>query len=199
MSSATPVQHALLELQVPHEAVVVDFAKKETHTEAFLALNPNGKVPMLVVDGTPMFESLAIMQWLGARYGVERGLWPHEDAPERLQALSWTTWAYVSFGAVLSRYRFAGDASVDATLHYPAQREHAAAELQELLGILDHRLEGQSYLLGETFTLADLIVANVIVYATFTGVPVDAHANVKAWLARFQARPSFGKVWATAA
>ena len=73
------------------------------HRPDFLALNPNGKVPTLTVDGAPMFEALAIQLWLGETYGVERGLWPAPGTPERLQALSWCAWAYVSYGAVLTR------------------------------------------------------------------------------------------------
>ncbi|MFZ4380662.1 MAG: glutathione S-transferase family protein, partial [Sandarakinorhabdus sp.] len=46
------------------------------HAPDYLALNPNGKVPTLTVDGAPMFEALAIQLWLGHTYGVERGLWP---------------------------------------------------------------------------------------------------------------------------
>ena len=92
MSSATPVLTALTELEVPHEMVPMDLSAGDQRKPDFLALNPNGQVPTLVVDGTPMFEALAIMQWLGDRFGVERGLWPASDAPERLVALSWSTW-----------------------------------------------------------------------------------------------------------
>lgn len=103
MSSATPVACALAELGLPHERVKIDIRAGEQHRPDFLALNPNGKVPTLTVDGAPMFEALAIQLWLGETYGVERGLWPAPGTPERLQALSWCAWAYVSYGAVLTR------------------------------------------------------------------------------------------------
>src|SRR6476620_10228813 len=102
-SSATPVACALAELGLPHERVRFDLSSGLQKQPEFLALNPNGKVPTLVVDGTPMFEALAIIQWLGDRYGVQCGVWPKADSPERLQALSWSTWAYVSLGSVLQR------------------------------------------------------------------------------------------------
>src|SRR5690606_9857421 len=97
MSSATPVAWALAELDVPHERVPVDLAAGDQRKPEFLRLNPNGKVPTLVVDGTPRFEALAIMTWLGDRYGTANGMWPPADSPERLPALSWSTWAYVSY------------------------------------------------------------------------------------------------------
>src|SRR3954469_24977510 len=91
-SSSSPVACALQELGVPHERVNLNLAAGEQRKPEYLALNPNGKVPLLVVDGTPMFEALAILQWLGDRYGVEKKLWPAADSPARLEALSWTTW-----------------------------------------------------------------------------------------------------------
>src|SRR5688572_26992227 len=97
-SSASPVTCALVELGVPHERVNVNLKAGDTRKPEYLALNPNGKVPLLVVDGTPLFEALAILQWLGDRYGVEKKLWPAQDEPARLEALSWTTWGYVSYG-----------------------------------------------------------------------------------------------------
>lgn len=196
MSSATPVLNALYELGVPFQHVPVDITKGEQHTAAFRALNPNAKVPTLVVDGTPMFEACAIMQRLGDRFGVEQGLWPAFDDPKRLEAASWSTWAYVSFGAHLSRLNWSHGERVDPSLHHPAQAEHARRELDALLTILDGRLADRDHLLGDTFTLADLIVGGVVTYATYCDVSVEAHPNVKAWLARFHARPAFARSWA---
>jgi GST-like protein len=196
MSSATPVIHAIEELQVPHELVLVDLQAGDQKKADFLALNPNGKVPTLVVDGTPMFEALAIMQWLGDRYGVERGLWPAADAPERLEALSWSTWMYVSFSAVFKRLTFATSDRVDASLHHEGQAELARKELEDMLAILDGRLASRDHLVGDHFTLADLIVANGVTYATFVGVSTKGHDNVEKWLASFHERPAYKKVWA---
>ena len=59
-SSASPIACALAELQVPQERVKVDLKAGEQRRPEFLALNPNGKVPTLTVDGAPLFEALAI-------------------------------------------------------------------------------------------------------------------------------------------
>jgi len=200
LSSAQPVVHALAELEVPHELVLLDLQAGDQKKPACVALNPNGKVPTLVVDGTPMFEALAIMQWLGDRFGVQRKLWPAPVAPERLEALSWTTWAYVTVGSAINRLNYAQSERVPVELHSAAQAEHAQAELQQLLAILDARLASRPYLLGDTFSLADLVVGNCISYATsFCGVAADHHAHVEAWLARLHARPAYQKAWAAAA
>ncbi len=196
MSSATPVLHALEELQLPHELVKVNLQAGDQRAPDFLALNPNGRVPTLVVDGTPMFEALAIMQWLGDRYGVERGLWPAADAPERLEALSWSTWMYVSWGAVFQRLRFASSEQVDASLHHEGQAALAREELQAMLGVLDGHLASREHLAGDHFTLADLIVANGLTYAVYSGVSTGGHHHVERWLARVHDRPAFKLVWA---
>ena len=195
MSSACPVDHAMLELDVPHERVVHDFQAGTQRKPEFLALNPNGKVPTMVVDGTPMFEALAILQWLGDRYGVARKLWPAADSPQRLEALSWTTWAYVSVGAVMARLNMAGSDRSPAELHHAGQVEYCKKELHGLFELLDDRLAKQPYLLGEEFSLADLIVASVITYATYCGAPITDLKHVEDWLSRFQARPAFKQVW----
>jgi len=80
-SSASPVSCALRELGVPHERVNLNLAAGDQRKPEYLALNPNGKVPLLVVDGTPLFEALAILQWLGDTYGVDKGLWPAAGSP----------------------------------------------------------------------------------------------------------------------
>lgn len=199
MSSATPVLNALAELDVPHEVVQMDLQAGDQRAPDFLALNPNGKVPTLVVDGTPMFETLAIIQWMGDRFGVERGLWPASDDPARLEALSWSTWAYVTFGYTLTRLIYATSERVPEELHHAALAAHAQKEIQELLGLLDARLATRRFLLGDEFTLADLIVACTVTYGSYCGVSTEAHGHVEAWLARFHARPAYQKTWMQAA
>lgn len=199
MSSAIPVLNALAELDVPHELVLMDLSAGDQRAPDFLALNPNGKVPTLVVDGTPMFEALAIMQWMGDRFGVERGLWPAVDDPARLEALSWSTWAYATWSCAFKRLSYASSERVPKELHHAAQATHAQKELQELLGVLDARLATRRFLLGDEFTLVDLIVGSGVTYGSYCGVSTRAHSHVEAWLARFHARPAYQKTWAQAA
>ena len=188
MSSATPIACALAELGVPHERVKIDILAGEQRRPDYLALNPNGKVPTLTVDGAPMFEALAIHLWLGHRFGVERGLWPAGGTPEALQALSWCAWAYVAYGAVLVRLQLAtkGEDALRSDVHAKA----AMGGLHDLLAVLDARLAAQPWMLGADYSLVDLVVGSVIGYSVYLGAPVQDHAHVSAWLARVQARPA---------
>ena len=188
MSSATPIACALAELGLPHERVKVDITTGEQRRPAFLALNPNGKVPTLTVDGAPMFEALAIHLWLGHRFGIERGLWPAAGTPEALQALSWCTWAYVTYGALVGRLHVATQG--EEVWRNAAQAEALLRQLSELLAVLDARLAAQPWMLGADYSLVDLVVGSVLGYSLYLGAPVNAHPHVQAWLARVQARPA---------
>jgi len=194
-SSAVPVACALHELGVPHERINIDLASKAQKNPEFLALNPNGKVPTLVVDGTAMFEALAIVQWLGDRYGVEKGLWPAFDTPARLTAISWTTWTYVTLAAPLHRFGLAASQWAPAELRSESHARHARTELQHLLGLLDARLARQPHMLGNDYTLVDSLLANMLRYAAIVGVSSDMHAHVRAWLERCYARPAMRAEW----
>lgn len=188
MSSATPIASALVELGIPHERITLDLKAGDQRRPEFLALNPHGKVPTMVVDGNPMFETLAIHFWLAGQYGVERGLWPEEGSAERMQAMSWSTWAYVSYGAVLGRLHVAtqGEEALRSEVHAAAAR----SGLDQLLALLDARLAAQPWMMGAGYSLVDLIVGSVIGYSVYVGAPVASHPHVQAWLARVQARPA---------
>jgi GST-like protein len=190
-SSASPVAAALAELEVPHEKVTLDLKAGETRRPEFLALNPNGKVPTLVVDGAPMFEALAILLWLGERYGTERGLWPAASSPARLEAMSWCTWSYVTYAGQLSLLAYATSERLPAEVHNAAQAALARQELERLLGLLEARLGRQQHMLGDAYSLVDLVVASVVGYGVMVGASVDAHPHVKAWLDSFQSRPAY--------
>jgi GST-like protein len=190
-SSASPVACALAELNVEHERVRLDIKAGDQKKPDFLALNPNGKVPTLVVDGTPMFEALAILLFLGERYGVERGLWPAAKDPARLAALSWCAWAYVSYAGQLGLLAYATSEYVSPEVHNPAQAALARKELNRLLDVLEGRLGQQQFLLGASYSLADLVVASVVGYGVWVGQSVEGHPRVKAWLEAFQSRPCF--------
>ncbi len=190
-SSATPVACALAELGVPHEVARVDLAAGDQRKPEFLALNPNGKVPTLVVDGVPMFEALAILLWLGDRYGVEQGLWPAADAPVRPQAMAWSVWSYVTLGSSLGRLFYVTSDRLGPEYRHERLAGLWRNEIDGHLGVLEGQLARGPYLLGESFSLADLVAASTVGFGVFTGVSVAGFPRVRAWLERCQARPSF--------
>lgn len=194
-SNASRIHWTLEELGVPYEKVQLDLRAGDQRKPEFLALNPNGKVPTIVVDGTPMFESLAIQIFLGERYGVSKGLWPALGSPEHIQALTWITWGQVTFAApVMTYFRNTSD-WVPAELHNAKQAEAALAEIHGNLKLLDARLEGRQYITGDQFTIADLDLSSVMDWS-LGWLKIDASGleHLAAWRKRCSDRPSASRV-----
>ena len=124
-----------------------------------------------------MFEALAIHLWLGERYGVERGLWPAADTPERLQAMSWC--AYVTYGAAVWSLSTALHPR-DGEQRDEQQAKRALAQLDRLLAVLDGHLAKQAWIVGASYSLADLVVGSVLGYTAFLGAPIASHRHVQA-------------------
>ena len=192
-SSASPAQWAIEELAVPCRKIKIDL-KGTTHRSAeYLALNPNGKVPLLVVDGTPLFESIAILYYLGDRFGVEKGLWPSGQDPARLHAMSWTAWANTELGAAAVRYLHA--AAHGAT---EAAATAARAQIEANFAILETRLDARSYVLGESFSLVDVPLASATGWIQHSmNVDLAPFPRVQAWAGRCQQRPAFAAAMAS--
>jgi glutathione S-transferase len=189
MSSATRVHWALEEVGVPYEKVRLDLRAGDTRKPDFLRINPNGKVPTLVDDGVIVFESLAIFLHLGERYGVAKKLWPEAGTPARAESLSWIVWGTVTLGAQVSGLFYLASDRVPVEQRDPVKIEAARKELDKTLGILDGRLNGREWMVGDGFTFVDLAIAATVSFATRVNVDLASHTNVKAWLARCTQRP----------
>ena len=194
-STASRVHWALEELGVKYEYVTLDRKKGENRTPEYLAINPSGKVPGLVDDGQAYFESTAIVLHLGETYGRERGLWPTADAA-RAEALCWTVWGTTELHLYVMQWLYHG---VDTMVSYaPADRSKATADynhgqVQRLLDALETRLTGRDYILGASFSLADIPAASALLLALELGGSVEGRKNVAAWVERCRARPAFAR------
>jgi glutathione S-transferase len=185
---------ALEELGLPYDKVRYDLTKGEHKTDAYRKLNPNRKVPTLVIDGTPMFESLAIVLYLGERYGVDRKLFPATTDPTRMEAMAWATWSTVTLGADLMRVIEASSERIPAERHNAAQAAAARADVENDLAILEARLEGRSFLAGESFSLADCMLGGAIAFALRSGVvDIARFPRAGAYGGRLTSRPAFGR------
>ena len=131
-SSSMAVHIALHEIGVAFEGKPMSFKKNDMRSPEYLALNPEGKVPTLVIDGQPLTEVAAILFYLARRF-PEAGLLPRDDIEADARALSW-----MSFAA--------------STLH-PARR-HGLDHARDVWGIADRRL-GNGWALGR-YSIADI-------------------------------------------
>lgn len=193
MSTASITELVLEELGVPCEKIKVDIRGGETKKPDYLKKNPNGKVPLIVHDGTPIWESVAITMYLGEVFGVEKKLYP-APGPRRGEAMKWIAWTNVTFGEAVGRF----------TRHtmdwYPADQknekagEAAKVDIAGCLRILDEALEGRDYLLGADYTLADTHLHSITDWVRHMKIDFEPFARVNAWSKRCAARPAYRKI-----
>jgi GST-like protein len=186
----------LEEIGLPYEAHLVDIGKDETRTPAFLSLNPNGKIPAIVDPHGPggrpfgLFESGAILLYLGEKTGQ---LLPADPAL-RYETIQWLFFQMGGVGPMFGQLgyfnKFAGREIADKR---PLERY--VAETRRLLGVLEVRLDGRPWMMGEEYTIADISllgwVRNLITfYEARELVDFDSLRHVPAWLERGLARPA---------
>ena len=186
----------LEETGLPYEPHLVDIMKDDSHTPEFLSLNPNGKIPAIIDPAGPggrplgLFESGAILLYLADKTGK---FIPAEPA-RRWEAIQWVFFQMASIGPMFGQVgffnKFAGKEIADKR---PLERY--VAESKRLLGVLDTRLDGRSWIMGDDYTIADIAtigwVRNLITfYEARELVGYDSFKNVVAWLDRGLARPA---------
>jgi glutathione S-transferase len=192
MSTATITDLVLEELAVPCERVRIDLKKGETRTQEFLRLNPNGKVPVLVHDGTAIWESAAITLYLGEIFGVAGGLYP-EPGPARGEAMKWVVWSNVTLGDAVGRLLRNTTEWVPAEQHNAKAAEAAKSDVQGCLRILNQALAGRQYLLAG-YTLADTHVNSLIDWLRYMKIDLSDYPHLNAWSERCSARPAYIRV-----
>jgi len=185
----------LEETGLPYEAHLVDITRDETWGPEFLSLNPNGKIPAIIDPDGPggkplaLFESGAILIYLAEK----TGRFIPADAAGRYETIQWVMWQMGGLGPMFGQVgffnKFAGKAFEDKR---PLQRY--VAESKRLLRVLDTRLEGRDWVMGD-YTIADISmlgwVRNLIgFYEARELVAFDSLKNVPAWLERGLARPA---------
>lgn len=190
MSTAVVTHWALEELGIPYEKVKLSIADGDTKKPDYLKLNPNGVVPTIVHDGTPIFESAAIAIYLGETFGVEKGLFP-AAGPQRGQATSWIVWANVTLGGAMNRHAYSASPRIPEEQRNAKAAEVARVDVERNFGVLDDALAGKEWLVGDKFSLVDVHVALFVEYATYLGFDPNKWENIKAWRTRATARPGY--------
>jgi glutathione S-transferase len=181
---------ALEECGVDYELKDISLENNEHKAPDYLKLNPNGTVPTLVDGNTVVWESMAINAYLADKYG--KGLMP--GTPEgRAHALQWSFWGITVVEPSLSTL-FQQRIGLPEAERDAAVAAEAEATAKAGFAVLDHELEGKKYLLGDSFTLADINVGHLAAWAALVGVDLSGLAQVSRWFDGLRARPSFAKL-----
>ncbi len=189
----------LEEIGLPYEPHLVDFENQDQHSPAFLSLNPNNKIPAILDPNGPggkplaLFESGAILIYLAEKAGR---LLPSDPAA-RYETIQWLLFQIGGIGPMFGQigffHKYAGKDWEDKR---PLARY--VAEAKRLLGVLEQRLAGRAWLMGDNYTIADIAtfpwVRNLISYYDAGDlVGIKDFPNVQRVLAAFVARPAVAR------
>lgn len=176
---------ALAELGLPYRLRHVRIEQGEHRLPAFLALNPHGRIPVLVDHdtGITVFESAAILLYLAEKTGRLLPAQPQQ----RWAAITWLQFHAASMGPMLGqRVHFEmaeGGANAAATAHFHQLSEAA-------LATMDGRLADNAYLAGDEYSIADIASFGWLHIAQLVGFDFSAWPHLGAWYARVAARPA---------
>jgi glutathione S-transferase len=173
---------------VDYEHVATSFAADSKAPE-YLAVNPNGRIPALVDGDLKLFESMAINTYLAKRYAP--GLLPDDPAGEA-RALQWSVWG-ISEIEPLQMQLVVQKMFTPEDKRDPAVTARASKGLARPLGVLNDTLAANEYLLGDSFTIADLNVAAVMDLLGMVKFDLSAWPNVERWLTTCHARKSYSR------
>ncbi len=176
----------LKELGLPFDHVPTGFQDGGTRQAAFLAINPNGRVPALVDGEITLFESMAINLYLSRRYG---GATAAEGFVADALATQWSFWVVTEIEKPLL-FAAANLLLFDENGRSEADAAIGIAKLDRPFAVLDAHLATRDYLLGEHFTVADINVAGPMSLIPIAGVPIDRYPNMASWLDRCLERPA---------
>ena len=173
------------EVGVDYEHLPIEIGDAGARTPEFLAINPNGRLPVIVDGDFVLFESLAITLYLAKKHSPGR-LYPATIEGEA-RAWQWSLWAVTEVDRGVNIW------SLHAVRLPPeerdaAKRAEALKVLEAPFRVLDAAISKQPHLLGSDFTVADLNVAAVISRAV--DMDLSAVPSLKAWLSRCLDRPA---------
>jgi glutathione S-transferase len=189
-SSAGRCYLVLEEVGQPYEVMPLDMMEKREHkSEAFLKLNPNGKVPCIQDGDFVLWESLAINQYLAEKFKPEL---LGAGAAERALVQQWSIWGLVELQPpmveILIQMMFTPEPKRDMAIVAKAKEK-----IPHTLQVLEQALNGRQYLVGNKVTIADLNVASVVNTAMGLQIPMENYKNITKWFQGIAERPSFKK------
>ncbi len=188
--NALRVRAVAAELGIPLDVIEVDLRKGENKTASYLAINPNGKVPVLVDGDFVLWESRAIDAYL-ASLRPEPGLYP-DDAKKRAIIDQWSYWQAIHLGPAMQRVAFERVMKSKFGMGEPDETAIASQlkEIDQFLPVLDADLADKEWVAGK-LSVADFAMASTFVYRVPSGISLEKTPHVSAWIERLEARNSW--------
>jgi glutathione S-transferase len=198
------VRLALNELGLAHEIAELKLLQGEQRRPEFLALNPNGKVPVLQDGGLTLWESNAILAYLGEK---EARLWS-TSATSRGEALRWlffeschlrdpigTLWFsdFVAEKANLPREEKAVAVQIRTQLFGEAKKAEARTQLDRFLPVVENHLKHNPWMQGDSFGLVDCCYGSQFDALTLSQPSLSAYPRIVDYVKRVRARPAWSR------
>ncbi len=181
------------EMGLRYEHIAQRYQGGATHTPGFLALNPNGHIPVVDDDGIIVWESMACALYLARRFGADQSdsIAPHTHR-EEAESLRWTFWTVTELekdALTVLMHRLAMPAEQRKSELAEAAEKRLAAPLR----VLEQHLQACTYVAGERFTVADVTVASVVNWARPATALMGSLPRTQEWLLACLARPAYAR------
>ncbi len=182
----------LVEMQLDYELILVDRKTEAQKDPNYLKLNPTGRIPTLVVDGEPIYESAAICLFLCERH-PEKNLIPTLGTIERSKFYQWLFYLNSSLQPELMVYFYPGKHTIDS-LGQAAIKQAQQERINQMLVLLDQELEGKQFLLGDNISACDFVLFMLLHWCSGFDKPPMAYPSLKKFLCHFSQLESVRKV-----
>src|SRR5262245_11231695 len=179
------VRWTLQELGVPFEAETVDLREGEHHSDAFLKVNPAGKLPVLVDGDTVVTESVAIVLYLAEKF-PDKALIP-SDVRQRAQLNRWLLFTATELEQPLWRIaRHTHQYPEDKRL--PGAATLALSDFTDMAKVMQNHMRWREFVVGDGVTVGDFVLAYTLDWANLVGL-LDGSPSLRAYMERMYARP----------
>jgi glutathione S-transferase len=192
--TASMVVHlALLEIGAPYRLEKIDFDGIASRSPDYLRLNPLGRVPTLVVDGTAYFESAALLMLLAERH-PEANLAPPVGSPQRAAWFQWIVFFANTMASTFRAWFYPGDLGADEYL--PPLRDALRQQIERGWSIVDAHLAANGpYMLGAEFSAVDLLATMYMRWSRNMPRTALEWPALRVLADRVRARPSWGRLY----
>jgi len=179
------------ELGIPVDRLDYGFNFGGTDSPEFKAMSPHGLVPVLRDGDTVIWESCAILRYLAAQYGDGGAFWP-ADPGARSRVDMWAEWGKTTLISTLINQVFWPLVRMAADERDPVAVDAGIAKVGRLLEVLGDQIAGD-FILGDTLTLADVVIGNILFRWFTLEIDRPANAAVEAYYDRLTKRPAFAE------
>lgn len=191
-TASLAVHWLLIELSVPFEARRLDLEAGEQKRPEYLRLNPNGRVPTLLIDGEPAYESSALVALLAERH-PEAKLSPAPGTTERTTYLQWMFHLANTLQPPFRTWFYPQDGAANAA----DAKESAGAQIEAAWDRIDtHLATSGPWMCGPSFTALDFLTTMLMRWSRNMPRPATTWPAIESYVAKMKARPTFKELYA---